>query len=72
MYELYDDTSNVREKKHYVALNEYNSFRIKDNKLVKDMNYHLNLIINKLNYINLIKLGDAYIIRRIIFLLPQQ
>jgi hypothetical protein len=33
---------------------------------------HLNLIINELNSIRINKLGDADIVRKIIFLLPQQ
>jgi hypothetical protein len=43
---------------------------MKENEIVKDMYSHLNLITNKLNYIVLTKLGDAYIIRKIISILP--
>jgi hypothetical protein len=59
-------------KKHCLILNEYNSFATKDNELVKDMYYRLNLIINELNSIGINKLGDADIVRKIISLLPQQ
>jgi hypothetical protein len=52
--------------------NEYNSFAMKDNELVRDMYYRLNLIINELNSIGINKLGDADIVRKIISLLPQQ
>jgi hypothetical protein len=71
-HELHDDTSNVREQKHCLVLNEYNSFAMKDNELVRDMYSRLNLIINELNYIGINKLGDANIVRKIISLLPQQ
>jgi hypothetical protein len=70
-HELHDDTSNVREQKHCLVLNEYNSFAMKDNELVRDMYSRLNLIINELNCIGINKLGDADIIRKIISLLPQ-
>jgi hypothetical protein len=69
LHELHDSTSNVREQKHCLVLNEYNSFA---NELVRDMYSRLNLIINELNYIGINKLGDADIVRKIISLLPQQ
>jgi hypothetical protein len=72
LHELHDDTSNVREQKHCLVLNEYNSFAMKDNKLVRDMYSCLNLIINELNSNSINKLGDANIVRKIISLLPQQ
>jgi hypothetical protein len=59
-------------KKHCLVLNEYNSFDIKDNELVRDMYSRLSLIINDLNYIGINKLVDADIVRKIISLLPQQ
>jgi hypothetical protein len=45
---------------------------MKDNELVRDMYSCLNLIINEMNSIGINKLGDADIVRKIIFLLPQQ
>jgi hypothetical protein len=45
---------------------------MKDNELVRDMYFHLNLIINELNSISINKLGDVDIVRKIISLLPQQ
>jgi hypothetical protein len=69
---LHDGTSNVREQKHCLVLNEYNFFAMKDNELVRDMYSHLNLIINELNSIDINKLGDTDIVRKIISLLPQQ
>jgi hypothetical protein len=72
LHELHDGTSNVREQKHCLVLNEYNSFAMKDNELVRDMYSCLNLIINELNSIDINKLGDADIVRKIISLLPQQ
>jgi hypothetical protein len=45
---------------------------MKDNEHVRDMYSHLNLIINELNSIDINKLGDADIVRKIISLLPQQ
>jgi hypothetical protein len=72
LHELHDGTSNVREKKHCQVLNEYNSFAMKENELVRDMYSHLNLIINELNSIGINKLGDADMVRKIISLLPQQ
>jgi hypothetical protein len=72
LHELHDGTSNVHEKKHCLVLNEYNSFAMKDNELVRDMYSCLNLIINELNSLGINKLGDADIVRKIISLLPQQ
>jgi hypothetical protein len=72
LHELHDDTSNVREQKHCLVLNEYNSFAMKENELIRDMYSRLNLIINELNSIGINKLGDADIVRKIIALLPQQ
>jgi hypothetical protein len=72
LHELHDGTSNVREQKHCLVLNEYNSFAMKENELVRDMYSRLNLIINELNSIGINKLGDADIVRKIISLLPQQ
>jgi hypothetical protein len=46
LHELHDGTSNVCEQKHCLVLNEYNSFSMKDNELVRDMYSRLNLIIN--------------------------
>jgi hypothetical protein len=43
-----------------------------DDELVRDIYSHLNLIINELNSIGLIKLGDADIMRKIISMLPQK
>jgi hypothetical protein len=71
-HELHDDTSNVREQKHCLVLSEYNSFAMKDNELVRDIYCRLNLIINELNSIDINKLGDTDIVRKIISLLPQQ
>jgi hypothetical protein len=57
LHELHDGTSNVREQKHFLVINEYNCFAMKD---------------NELNSIGINKLGDADIVRKIISLLPQQ
>jgi hypothetical protein len=72
LHELHDNTSNVREQKHCLVLNEYNSFAIKENELVRDMYSRLNLVINEINSIGINKLDDADIVRKIISLLPQQ
>jgi hypothetical protein len=72
LHELHDGTSNVHELKHWLVLNEYNSFAMKDNELVRDMYSRLNLIINELNSIGINKLGDADIVRKLSPLLPQQ
>jgi DNA replication protein DnaC len=45
---------------------------MKENELVRDMYSCLNLVINELNSIGINKLGDADIVRKIIFLLPEQ
>jgi hypothetical protein len=66
LHELHDGTSNVREQKHCLVLNEYNSFAMKDNELVRDMYSH------ELNSIGINKLSDVDIVRKIISLLPQQ
>jgi hypothetical protein len=72
LHELHDDTSNVREQKHCLVLDDYNSFAMKDNKLVRVLYSRLNLIINDLKSIGINKLGDADIVIKIISLLPQQ
>jgi hypothetical protein len=72
LHELHDGTSNVHEKKHCLVLNEYSSFAMKENKIVRDMYSCLNLVINKLNSIGTNKLGNADTMRKIISLLPQQ
>jgi hypothetical protein len=72
LHELHDGTSNVREQKHCLVLNEYNTFAMRDDELVRDMYSRLNLIINELNSIGINKLGDADIVRKIISLLPQR
>jgi hypothetical protein len=55
LHELHDDTSNVREQKHCLVLNEYNSFAMKEKELVRDIYSHLNLVINELNSIGINK-----------------
>jgi len=70
LHQLHDGTSNVHEKKHCLAKQSYNSFKMNENELVCDMYSHLNLIINKLNFVGLAKLGDADIVRKIISVLP--
>jgi hypothetical protein len=72
LHELHDGTTNVCEQKHCLVLNEYNSFAMRDDELVRDMYSCLNLIINELNSIGINKLGDADIVRKIISLLPQR
>jgi hypothetical protein len=72
LHEPHDGTSNVREQKNCLVLNDYNSFAMKDNELVRDMHSRLNLIINELYSIGINNLGDADIVRKIISLLPQQ
>jgi hypothetical protein len=72
LHELHDGTSNVREQKQWLVLNEYDSFAMKDNEIDRDMYSHLNLIINELNSIGINKLRDADIVRKIISLLPRQ
>ena len=51
LQELHDGTSNVREQKHCLAKQNYDSFKMNDDELVRDMYSHLNLIINELNSI---------------------
>jgi hypothetical protein len=51
LHELHDSTSNVREQRHFLVLNEYNSFAMKENELVRDMYSRLNLVIDELNSI---------------------
>jgi len=70
LHELHDGTSNVREQKHCLAKTTYDSFKMNENELVKDMYSRLNLIVNELNSIGLTKLGDADIVRKIISVLP--
>ena len=72
LQELYDGISNVHERKHCLAKQNYDSFEMNDDELVRDMYSCLNLIINELNSIGLTKLGDADIVRKIISVLPQK
>ena len=46
LHELHDGTSNVREQKHHLTKTSYDSFKMNDNELVRDMYSRLNLIIN--------------------------
>lgn len=72
LHELRDGTSNVCEQKHCLAKQNYDSFNMKDDELVCDMCYSLNLIINELKSIGITKLDDADIVRKIINILPQK
>ena len=72
LQELHDGTSNVHEQKHCLAKQNYDSFTMNDNELVRDMYSYLNLIINELHSIGLLKLDDADIVRKIISVLPQK
>ena len=49
LQELHDSTSNVREQKYCLAKQNYDSFKINDDELVRDMYFRLNLIINELH-----------------------
>ena len=51
LQELHDSTTNVREQKHYLAKQKYDSFEMNDDELVRDMYSRLNLIINELHSI---------------------
>ena len=57
--------------KNSLAKQNYESFKINDDELVRDMYSRLNLIINELHSIGLTKLDDADIMRKIISMLPQ-
>ena len=70
LHELHDRTSNVHNLKYFLAKQNYDSFNMKENELVRDMCSWSNLIINELNSIGLTKLGDINIVRKIIFVLP--
>ena len=72
LQELHDGTSNVHEQKHCLAQQSYDSFKMNDDELVRDMYSCLNLIINELHSIGLTKLDDADIVRKIISVLPQK
>ena len=72
LQELHDGTSNVCEQKHYLAKQNYDFFTMNDDELVRDMYSCLNLIINELHSIGLLKLDDADIMRKIISVLPQK
>jgi hypothetical protein len=66
LHGLHEGTSSVCEQKHCVVLNEYISFGMKENELVRDMYSRLNLVINELDSIGINKLDDADIVRKII------
>ena len=66
LQELYDGTFNVREQKHCLAKQNYDFFKINNDEFAHDMYSRLNLIINELHSIGLLKLDDADIVRKII------
>ena len=70
LHELHDSTSNVHKLKYCLAKQNYDSFNMKENELVRDMCSWSNLIINELNSIGLTKLGDINIVRKTISVLP--
>ena len=70
LQELHDGIANVHEPKHYLSKQNYDSFEMNDDELVRDMHSHLNLIINELHSIGLTKLDDVNIMRKIISVLP--
>ena len=72
LQELHDGTSNVREQKHCLAKQNYDSFTMNDDELVRDIYSRLNLIISEHHSIGLTKLDDADIVRKIISMLPQK
>ena len=72
LQKLYDGTTNVREQKHCLAKQKYDFFKINDDELVHGTYSRLNLNINKLHSIGLIKLDDVDIVRKIISVLPQK
>jgi hypothetical protein len=49
LHQLHDGTSNVHEQKYFLALNDSNSFTMKENELVRDMYSRLNLIVKELD-----------------------
>ena len=49
LQELHDGTSNVHEQKYCLAKQNYDSFTMNDDELVRDMYSRLNLIINELH-----------------------
>ena len=64
--------TNVREQKYFLVKQNYDSFKMNDDELVRDMYTYLNLIINELHSIGLMKVDDADIMRKIISVLPQK
>jgi hypothetical protein len=70
LHKIFDNTSNVREQIYCLALNEYNSFVMKDNDFVRDIYSRLNRVVNELNSIGVNKLDDVDTVRKIISLLP--
>ena len=72
LQELHDSTTNVREQKYCLTKQNYDSFKMNDDELVRNMYSRLNLIINELHSIGLTKLDDANIVRKIISMLPQK
>ena len=63
--ELHHGTTNVREQKLCLAKQNYDSFKMNDDELIRDIYSRLNLIINELHSIGLTKLDDVDIVRKI-------
>ena len=72
LQELHEGATNVREQKHCLAKQNYDSFKMNDDELVRDMYSRLNLIINELHSVGLTELDDADIVSKIISVLPQK
>ena len=70
--ELNDGTTNVRKQKHCLVKQNYDSFKMNDDELVRDIYSRLNLITNELHSIGLPKLDDTDIVRKIISVLSQK
>jgi hypothetical protein len=69
--ELHKGTKDVREQKHHLVKEAFNSFKMMPNELANDMYSHLNVIVNELNEIGLAKLSDEDISRKIIQVHPK-
>jgi hypothetical protein len=70
--DLHDGTRNAIKQNHCLAKQSYGLFQMKENELVRDMYSLMNVIINKINFIGLKKIGDVDIVRNIIFVLPHK
>jgi hypothetical protein len=68
---LYEGSSKVHEQKYHLFIAKYDEFKMLPNEYCNDMFSRLNLIVKKLNSLNVSNLDKGMINRKILMLLPK-